>query len=68
MRGGGGYPGGNILGGEMSGGGGMPLYHGTHLWRKKYQNMGIGILHVKRRTRHKKTLNDVRSSSNLAHW
>ena len=29
----------------------------------KYRNMGIGLLHVKRRTRQ----NDVRSSPNLAH-
>ena len=25
----------------------------THFWRKKYRNMGIGLVHVKRRTRHK---------------
>ena len=29
--------------------------------------MGIGLLHVKRRTRQKMTLNDARSSPNLAH-
>ena len=40
----------------------------TNSWEIKYQNMGIGLLHVKRRTRQKMTLNDVRSSPNLAHW
>ena len=29
--------------------------------------MGIGLLHVKRRTHQKWTLNDVRSSPKLAH-
>ena len=40
----------------------------TNSWEIKYQNMGIGLLHVKRRTRQKMTSNDVRLSPNLAHW
>ena len=34
----------------------------TNSWEIKYQNMAIGLLHVKRRTRQKW------SSPNLAHW
>ena len=40
----------------------------TNSWEIKYQNMGIGLLHVKRRTRQKWRLHDVRSSPNFAHW
>ena len=39
----------------------------TNSWEIKYQNMGIGLLQVKRRHTSKMTLNDVRLSPNLTH-
>ena len=40
----------------------------TNSWEIKYQNMGIGLLHVKTLHTSKMTLNDIQSSPNLAHW
>ena len=40
----------------------------TNSWEIKYQNMGIGLLHVKRRTRQKLRSMTSDRHTNLAHW